>query len=124
MTPPIVDLSDFAGGAVAERFNHELQKVLENIADPNTDPKKTRSVTLTVSIKADEHRDVANVSINTKSTIVAPKPLETKLLMDHDTHGKVVASELKSGVKGQTYINENSEISDDTGKVIDMRSAK
>ncbi len=33
----IVDLNAFADGALAEQFNAELYKVLENIADPNTD---------------------------------------------------------------------------------------
>lgn len=122
--PNMIDLSDFAGGAVTERFNQELQKALENIADPNTDPKKARTVTVKVTLKADENRNIADVDITTSSSLVAAKPVLTKIIMDRDTKGKVVGAELKSGVKGQTYINEDSDIADDTGKVIDLRATK
>ncbi|UYL94166.1 hypothetical protein PK52_gp51 [Geobacillus phage vB_GthS_PK5.2] len=114
----IIDLNSFADGAVAERFNQELQKVLENIADPNTDPKKPRKVTLTVTLKADEKRDLAMVSVTAKSTLVPATPIETKLVMDYDSNGRVTGAELKSGIKGQTYIDEDGEIRDDKGNKI------
>lgn len=44
----ITNLSEMSNGAVNERFNYELQKVVENICDPNTDPKKKRKITLTM----------------------------------------------------------------------------
>jgi hypothetical protein len=122
--PNMIDLADFAGGAVSERFNQELKKVLENIADPNTDPKKARTVTVKVTLKADENRDIADVDISTSCTLVSAKPVATRIIMDRDSKGNVVGAELKSGVKGQTYITENSEIADDTGKVIDLRATK
>ncbi|TLS37764.1 replication terminator protein [Pseudalkalibacillus caeni] len=117
-----IDLQNFADGALAERFNHELGKVLENIADPNTDPKKARKVTLTVTLKADEQRDIAQVGIVAKSTIVPAKDIETKIIMDTDNTGKVIGSELKSGQKGQTYIDDEGDVADDTGnKVIEYQ---
>ncbi|PSK11689.1 replication terminator protein [Brevibacillus porteri] len=119
----MIDLTDFAGGAVTERFNQELQKALENIADPNTDPKKSRTVTVKVTLKADENRDIADVDITTSSSLVAAKPVLTKILMDRDGKGNVVGAELKSGNKGQTYINEKDQVADDTGKVIDLRAS-
>jgi hypothetical protein len=122
--PNMIDLADFAGGAVSERFNQELKKVLENIADPNTDPKKARTITVKVTLKADENRDIADVDISTSCTLVSAKPVATRIIMDRDSKGNVVGAELKSGVKGQTYITENSEIADDTGKVIDLRATK
>lgn len=114
----IVDLNNFADGAVAERFNQELQKVLENIADPNTDPKKARKVTLTVTLKADEKRDLAMVSVQAKSTLAPAMEVETKLILDYDNNGRVTGAELKSGIKGQTYITEDGEVADDKGNKI------
>lgn len=116
-----IDLADFANGALAERFSVELQKVLENIADPNTDPKKPRKLQMTLTIKADENRDIANVSIQTKTSLVPAKEIETKLLIDYDAKGNVVGAELKSGAKGQLFINDDGQIADDKGKVIDLR---
>jgi hypothetical protein len=119
--PNIVDLNDFAGGAVAERFNLELQKALENIADPNTDPKKARKVTLTVTLTGNENRDIASVKVQTKSTLAPAKDTETAIVLDYDSKGKVTGAELKSGVKGQAYITENGEVADDTGKIISFK---
>lgn len=124
MPNTMIDLSDLASGAVTERFNQELQKALENIADPNTDPKKARTVTIKVTLKADENRDIADVDIATSCTLVAAKSVGTRIIMDRDSKGNVVGAELKSGVKGQTYINEQDQVADDTGKVIDLRATK
>lgn len=114
----IINLSEFADGAVAERFNIELRKVLENIADPNTDPKKARKVTLTVTLKADEQRDIANVSVQAKTVLAPAKQIETKIVMDYDGDGYVTGAELKSGLKGQSYITEDGEVADDRGNKI------
>lgn len=118
----IIDLSSFADGAVAERFNQELKKLLENIADPNTDPKKARKLTLTVTLKADEKRDLATVNVVAKSTLAPAKDIETKIIMDYDNEGKVIGAELKSGAKGQTFITEDGEVVDDKGKVINFKA--
>ncbi len=114
----IVNLNNLAGGGVAEQFNRELLKVLENIADPNTDAKKARKITLTVTLKADDERDIANVSFETKSSLAPAKTVGTKIVMDYDNKGRVTGAELKSGVKGQTYITEDGEIEDDRGNKI------
>lgn len=120
----IIDLTQFADGAVAERFNQELQKVLENIADPNTDPKKVRKLTMTVKISSNEKRDLATVNVEAKSTLVPAKHIEAQLLMDYDNKGKVTGAELKSGIKDQTYFDaETGEITDDRGsKIISFKS--
>lgn len=118
----IIDLNNFANGAVAERFNLELQKVLENIADPNTDPKKARKLVLTVKVSGNENRDIADVEVEAKLTLAPAKPIESKLVIDRDNKGKIIGAELKSGVKGQTFIDDDGDISDDKGnKIIDFR---
>jgi hypothetical protein len=119
----IIDLTQFADGAVAERFNQELIKVLENIADPNTDPKKARKLTLTVSIAGNEKRDIATVGIQAKITLAPAKQIETQIIMDYDNKGRVTGAELKSGIKGQTYVDmETGEIADDRGnKIINLK---
>lgn len=124
MTEFIIDMNSFADGAVAERFNLELQKVLENIADPNTDPKKVRKVAVTVSVKADEKRDIASVSIQAKTTLAPAKDIETKIVMDYDAKGRVTGQELKSGAKGQTFITPNGEIATDTGEILTPEEGK
>lgn len=118
----VINLTEFAEGAVAERVNLEVKKVLENIADPNTDPKKKRKVALTLTFEADDQRDIANVSIQTKTSLAPARSIETKIIMDMDGAGHVIGSELRSGIKGQTFIDPEGDISSDTGeKIIDFR---
>ncbi|KZE67040.1 replication terminator protein [Fictibacillus phosphorivorans] len=118
----MINLSSFAEGAVAERFNAELQKILENIADPNTDAAKVRKLTLTLSFKADEKRDIVVTSIQAKSALSPAKHIETKIVMDLDNRGNVTGAELKSGIKGQSYITEDGEVETDVGeKVISFK---
>jgi hypothetical protein len=119
----IIDLNSFADGALSERLNQEVQKVLENIADPNTDPSKTRKLTLTVTFKADDKRDVIMTNALAKLTLAPAKPIESKLMMDLDNRGKVTGAELKSGLKGQTYIDPEGEVADDKGnKIISFKN--
>lgn len=114
----IINLTEFADGAFAEKVNIEILKVLENLADPNTDPKKARTVTVKITMKGDGNRDLANVSVSATSKLAPAKEIETKIILDRDAKGKVTGAELKSGVKGQTYIDNEGEVSEDTGEKI------
>lgn len=89
-----MDLAGLAGGAVSERFGIEVQKVIENIMDPNTDFKKTRKLTLTLTFKANENRDIASVTIDTKAALAPAAGLSTAIIMDRDGHGRSVGTEL------------------------------
>ncbi|WP_242691043.1 replication terminator protein [Cytobacillus praedii] len=122
--PNIIDLNTFADGALSERANVELQKILENIHDPNTDAKKARKLTLTITLSADDKRDVVLTNVVAKSTLAPAKPIESKLIMDMDNKGKITGAELKSGLKGQTYIDvETEEIKDDRGtKIVNFKN--
>lgn len=112
----IIDLNTFASGALAEKVNIELQKVLENIADPNTDHKKARKVTVTMTLKANEKRNLANVLVDAKSTLSPAVGVESELMIDFTTDGKITGAELKSGIRGQAYMNDDGEVLDDKGK--------
>lgn len=119
-----IDISKLAGGGVSERFGIEMQKVLANIADPNTDPKKARKVTVTVTLKGDEKRGVASVSIDAKTTLAPARGLETTIVLGTDNAGNVVGEELMSGQQGQTFIDNDGDVADDTGHKIDSQGKR
>lgn len=60
------------GGGLVERLNSEILKVLENIADVNTEATKKRKVKLELVIKPNEHRNMADVDIMVSSTLAPP----------------------------------------------------
>ncbi|RND00267.1 replication terminator protein [Lysinibacillus halotolerans] len=114
----MINLDSFAGGALAEKLNIELQKVLTNIADPNTDHKKVRKVQMTMTLKANEQRGLATVMVDVKSTLAPSKGVETQMMIDLDGKGNVVGAELKSGIPGQTYFD-NEGVKTDTGQPVE-----
>lgn len=115
----MIDLNHFAEGALAARFNEELLKVLENIADPNTEPNKNRSITVTVNIHGDENRDVVNASVVAKSKLLPSKEVNTKILMGATDEGIVIGKELRSGVKGQMFFDGDGDVAKDTGEKVE-----
>ncbi|EMJ5513358.1 hypothetical protein ABWA25_17940 [Clostridioides difficile] len=124
----MIALEKFAGGVLKEKFNTELQKVLDNIADPNTDFKKTRKISLEIVFKANEDRDLAEVDIKSKATIVEAKATTTKVLIGKDLEtGRVEASEFKNQVAGQLVMDipdsEETNEKEDSAGVIDFRNA-
>ncbi|HGS8878330.1 TPA: hypothetical protein ACMWLU_001679 [Clostridioides difficile] len=124
----MIALEKFAGGVLKEKFNTELQKVLDNIADPNTDFKKTRKISLEIVFKANEDRDLAEVDIKSKATIVEAKATTTKVIIGKDLEtGRVEASEFKNQVAGQLVMDipdsEETNEKEDSAGVIDFRNA-
>jgi len=64
-----INLATLGGGAAVEKFQEELQRVVANILDPNTNPKAKRKITLTVTIIPSHERGSGDVLIEAKSTL-------------------------------------------------------
>lgn len=123
-------LSEIAHGAVQVKLDRAMTAVAHNILDPNTTAKAKRKVTITITIAPDETRSTAQIEVGTKTTLAPEESVATTALLGQQ-NSEVVLNELKSGVPGQTYIDENGEIKTDTGepvedvenKVIDLQKA-
>jgi hypothetical protein len=88
-----IELSNFQHGAVIDLFDEELQKVLANIEDENTDPNKERSVTIKIAIKPDKTRRTGEVKVQAYSTLAKVNPTESFVFFDTDEDGKFTAFE-------------------------------
>lgn len=109
-----VDLEGFASGALTAKFNMAYQEVLDNIADPNTPFKTKRKLILELTFQTDEERELTTVDIRTKTKLAAAKSIATKIIIDRDGHGGIIASEYGKQMKGQQYMKTNEE----TGEII------
>lgn len=87
---PDVSLENIRGGAAIEMFDHELQRVVENIADLNTDAEATRKVVLTVTIKPNATRDDAVYLIGAEAKLAPPRAVPGHMYIGK-RHGKPVA---------------------------------
>lgn len=88
-----VTLATLAKGGAAELWEHVLRKVLDNIADPNTDPQAVRELKLTVKITPNEDRTTLRTTVLVEGKMAAPKAAETTLYMGVESGGKRFAVE-------------------------------
>jgi len=91
-TLPVVTLTSLADGAAAELFQSELDKLLRNIQDPNTDATATRTVTLQVTFAPDEDREKGEVRIKASSKLAGLKGAKTEVYFGRH-QGQLVATE-------------------------------
>lgn len=115
----MIDLNTFADGALAERFHQEFERVMENMADLNTDPKKARKIVLTLSFAGDKKRDVWNCQVQATSKLASTEAVESKILLDMDQHGNLVGQELASGIQGQFYMDLQGDVKTDVGQPVE-----
>lgn len=81
----IVSLEDVNNGAVAELFNLEFKKLLNNLADEDTSWRQAREIQIKLKVKLNsEVRDTATTMVEVSSKLAPPKPNETIVHLDTD----------------------------------------
>ena len=103
----INSLDALMDGAVTERFNHELQKLWENIYDMRTDPEKVREISLKFRFKPNQNRDSAVMSYDVTVKTAPPQPIQQTVLMRQRDDGSVAVSEVTNQIPGQMDIYGN-----------------
>lgn len=114
-----IDLSKIANTALQEKVDKELEKVLDNILDLNTKANAVRKLTITLAMSTDDERTVVTTSMEVKSTLAPQKGVATTVIVGRDDTGRIHANELKSGIPGQTYFDDNGDMRTDTGELIE-----
>ena len=95
-----INILDMMNGAIGERVDYELGKVMRNCLDLNTDAKKARTLTLEIGIVPTENRDSAAIKVSVKSKLVPVKALDSTLLLG-GTADEPVVMEYTPQVPGQ-----------------------
>lgn len=100
-----VSIISLAKGAIEERINYEVPKILDNILDENTKPDKKRN--LTISIDFVPSNDRKHITLNTvvKSKLEPTSPIQTAIAVGYDkATGEQIAVELTTELPGQRDI--------------------
>lgn len=102
------NLQDFAGGAVSEQISAAMQRIYENIADPNTLPEKARKLTVELTFKPNKSdRTDVDVFAVVKTSLQPRAAIESRMIVEGDGLGNVRAAEWsKSAMKGQLEFEE------------------
>lgn len=91
-----------AKGAIEERVDLEMSKIIDNILDFNTSATTKRKLTLTVELKPDDSRMNIRVSVTAKSSLVPTNPVVTFLyIAGAETTGEPTIVEMVPNIPGQ-----------------------
>lgn len=136
-----INLEQFAGGKLSVQLNKALEKITENVQDPNTDAQKVRKINVSISLRPNDERNFVSTTVETKLSLAPELGATTALSMGRDLRtGEVEAIEIFNQIPGQMSINDvidqeeeepqkafdpdTGEIYEPSNKVIDLRKAK
>lgn len=103
----VINLEEIAGGVLSAKINQEMQKILENILDPNTEAGKVRKLTVVMSFKPNSKREKLVTNITTKTNLQPVMPVETEFYIGKDLKtGVIQAEEWGRVIKGQLSVDE------------------
>lgn len=115
------DVSRVASGALQEKIDGEMNKVFENIHDPNTKADAKRTLNVKIELKPNDNRETVDVKADVTVKLAPVEGVTTTMLTGKSFEtGKIEARELKSGTPGQTYIDDKGEQRTDTGEPVDV----
>ena len=102
-----INIEKFSNGELTQQINREMEAVARNIADPNTEAKTARKITVTITLKPNEQRDFITTSITTKSTLAPTLGAVTALGIRKDLKsGEIEVGEIGNRIPGQMSIDE------------------
>lgn len=112
---------EMARGALMERADYELSRIVENIMDINTPATKKRKLTVTLDLEPDEDRSMITISASAKSTLVPTSPVKSAFWVEADENGVPVMREMLAESPDQTIMGE---VEDRAQPVIAMLNKK
>ena len=90
-----------ARGAIEERCDYEVARVIDNILDVNTKATAKRKITITLEMIPGDLRQTIQVNATAKSQIAPTNPIKTSLCVTADGHGELLIAEMVPQVPGQ-----------------------
>ena len=134
-------MEEFAGGKLSVQLNKALEKITENVQDPNTDAQKVRKINVSISLRPNDERNFVSTTVETKLSLAPELGATTALSMGRDLRtGEVEAVEIFNQIPGQMNVDDvidqeedetpkafdpdTGEIYEPSSKVINLRKAK
>lgn len=68
---------EMAMGAIAEITDYEVERVVANIMDPNTNATAKRKITITLTFAPDDYRQQIGMDAQAKTTLAPIQPART-----------------------------------------------
>ena len=133
----LLSLQEIAGGALQDKVNVAMNKVLDNMQDPNTPWKNKRQISIKIAFSQNEERDDTAVEVSVETKLAPVSPVVTRMSIGKDLKtGENFANEYGKQVKGQMSISDyqteqvvgddvvNADTGEVVGRVVDLRTKK
>lgn len=101
MTLEKKSIVQMAMGAIEERVDLEMSRIIDNIVDPNTKATGKRSLVVKIDLVPDDERQTVHVSATAKSALVATNAVTTSLYITADHNGEMAVVEMVPQIPGQ-----------------------
>lgn len=92
---------EMAMGAIAEITDYEVERVVANIMDPNTNATAKRKITITLTFAPDDYRQQIGMDAQAKTTLAPIQPVRTSLCITKARDGSLLLAEMTPQVPGQ-----------------------
>jgi len=110
------NMEEFANGELSRQINRDIETVMRNIADPNTEAKAARKITVTIGFKSNEQRDFITTSVNSKPTVAPALGAVTALGLIKDLEtGEVEITERRTD-RGKSAKNHKKNLAETSGR--------
>ena len=96
-----ISLLEAAQGAIKERVDIEVARILENIFNPNTEASKKRQLTLKVEFTPNSDRTYVAIKATADSKLQPFSAVQTAMTIGVDGNGEFQAVEMVPNVPGQ-----------------------
>ena len=118
-----VSLEQIMGGGLQEQFGKSFERVIENLADPNTGFKEMRKITIELKFTQNEARDDVHCAVSVKEKLATQAPMETAFVVGKNLKtGEMYAEEYGKHVRGQMSVDEL-DVDPETGEVMEEKPA-
>lgn len=94
-----------AKGAIEERIDYEMTKIVNNIRDESTAPTASRELTVKIKLTPDANRKTITVSASASSKLAPTTPIMTALYIGKDHNGNLGAVEMTPQIPGQAFMD-------------------
>ena len=115
-----VSLDQIMNGGLQEQFSKSFDRVLQNLADPNTGFKESRKITIELKFTQNEARDDVSCAVSVKEKLATQAAMHTAFSVGKNLKtGEMYAEEYGKHIhmKGQVTIEEMN-VDPDTGEVL------
>ena len=116
-----INLEEFAGGVLSEKFTRAFREGLHNMQDVNTGAKDKRGITINITLSQDDRRDDVKVDFAVKTKLASVLPAKTQFFVGKDLDTGVISFEEygnRNMIRGQMSLpleNEQDDIPNDFG---------